>query len=259
MRETHNRNRRVRPTAHLVALTAATRGCTSTPATTRVRTDRWAPSLVCFGWTYPRALWRRKLTISTCPRMAAQCNAVLSPMSSASTSSAVFDEVLDGVEVAVVRGARQRAISHQTRLLQVGALVDEEIAHGGVAVARGEEHGRVAAVVRLVERGALVYVLFDPVVVAVAAVAPDVGLVGDETPALRRSCEGARDVSAKGARGRECRARRRSVGCAVARRYVRGDEDLDRRSRDAAEARTPREVSAGHRSRITRVPRGRRA
>ena len=43
----------------------------------------------------------------------------------------------------------------------------------------------------------------------------------------RPLCDGhvkvVRDVSAKGARGRECRARRRSVGCAVARRYVRGD------------------------------------
>ena len=96
-------------------------------------------------------LWRRKLTISTCPRMAAQCNAVLSPMSSASTSAPFSTRYLT-VWKWPLCAARQRAISHQTRLLQVGALVDEEIAHGGVAVARGEEHGRVAAVVRLVER-----------------------------------------------------------------------------------------------------------
>jgi hypothetical protein len=50
----------------------------------------------------------------------------------------------------------QRGILHDAALLDVGALVDEELAAGGVAVAGGEEHGGIAAVVSLVEGRALI-------------------------------------------------------------------------------------------------------
>ena len=51
-------------------------------------------------------------------------------------------------------------------------------------VAGSEQQRRVAAQVGLVERRALEHVLLDPVDVAVARVAPHVGLFGDERAGL---------------------------------------------------------------------------
>ena len=110
-------------------------------------------------------------------------------------------------------------------------------------VPRGEEHRRVAAVVGLVQRRALGDVLLHPVVVAVDAVAPDVGLLRDEPAGLRGRGRGrggdvtrdgfdvaAREEGGGGDDDDDARARARdSIDAAETTRRVRRSRDARRK------------------------------
>jgi len=102
-------------------------------------------------------------------------------------------------QVPVVRGPDEGGLAHHVALLEIGAGLDEELNAGQAPRPGGQDEGGVAAGVALVEGGAVLKVLRDPVDVAVDAVAPNVGLFGDESPSDK--AEGHRSAQSLGGAG----------------------------------------------------------
>ena len=239
MRETHNRNRRVRPTAHC----RSHRSNWVQHASDHTGSHRSMGTFVCFGWTIRAALEEEVDDLDVSAH-----GGVCAVLSRCRRGVRAFSTRYSGGSGRCAR--RQRAISHRPACCRSAPSLMRRSHTAAWPLPAARSMGGSPQWSASSSGAPLAGVLFDPAVVAVAAVAQDVGLVGDETPALRRSCEGAR------------MCQRRARGESVARgvdAWVRGrvgtSEATDRRRRGCRGARTPREVSAGHRSRITRTTR----